>query len=171
MIEDSRLQIVLVAAVGNKRELGRDNGLIWRISSDLKRFKQLTMGHPILMGRKTWESIGRPLPGRTNIILSRNSDFQAEDCEVVHDWNEAVAAASSVADPDAPTLFVIGGEAIYRLALPYADRLELTLIEDTAADADVFFPDYSAFTQQTELDRQEQDGLRYTYVTLSRTNP
>ena len=125
--------VSLIAAVARNGVIGRDNGLAWHLSSDLKRFKALTMGKPILMGRRTWASIGRPLPGRRTLVLTRDPDFRAEGAEIVHDWESAVAAAAG------PELMVVGGAEIYALALPHADRLHLTEVE-AAPDGDVRFP-------------------------------
>jgi dihydrofolate reductase len=102
--------IALVAAIARNGVIGRDNGLAWHLSSDLKRFKALTLGKPMLMGRRTWASIGRPLPGRRTLVLTRDPDFRAEGAEIVHDWDAAVAAAA------APDLMGVGGAEIYALA-------------------------------------------------------
>ncbi|KST56864.1 diacylglycerol kinase [Methylobacterium sp. GXS13] len=125
--------IALVVAVARNGVIGRDNGLAWHLSSDLKRFKALTMGKPMLMGRRTWASIGRPLPGRRTLVLTRDPGFRAEGAEIVHDWDAAVAAAA------APELMVVGGAEIYALALPHADRLHLTEVE-AEPEGDVRFP-------------------------------
>ncbi|MCJ2118124.1 dihydrofolate reductase [Methylobacterium sp. J-001] len=134
--------IALVVAVARNGVIGRDNGLAWHLSSDLKRFKALTMGKPMLMGRRTWASIGRPLPGRRTLVLSRDPGFRAEGAEIVHDWDAAVAAAA------APELMVVGGAEIYALALPHADRLHLTEVE-AEPEGDVRFPafDRAAFRE------------------------
>ncbi|MEE7438718.1 MULTISPECIES: dihydrofolate reductase [Methylobacterium] len=124
--------VSLVAAVARNGVIGRDNGLAWHLSSDLKRFKALTMGKPMLMGRRTWESIGRPLPGRRTLVLTRDTGFRAEGVETVHDWDSALAAAGA-------ELMVVGGAEIYALALPHADRLHLTEVEAEPA-GDVRFP-------------------------------
>ncbi|WCS24321.1 dihydrofolate reductase [Methylobacterium sp. NMS14P] len=124
--------VSLVAAVARNGVIGRDNGLAWRLSSDLKRFKALTMGKPMLMGRRTWDSIGRPLPGRRTLVLTRDTGFRAEGVETVHDWESALAAAGA-------ELMVVGGAEIYALALPHADRLHLTEVEAEPA-GDVRFP-------------------------------
>jgi dihydrofolate reductase len=125
--------IALVAAVARNGVIGRDNGLAWHLSSDLKRFKALTMGKPMLMGRRTWDSIGRPLPGRRTLVLTRDRGFRAEDAEVVHDWEAALAAAAGT------ELMVVGGAEIYALALAQADRLHLTEVV-AEPDGDVRFP-------------------------------
>ena len=130
--------ISLICALGSNRAIGRNGDLIWRISDDLKRFKRITYGHPIIMGRKTYESIGRPLPGRTNIVITGNKSYSADGCIVTHSIEDAlnVAADSKGADE----IFIIGGGEIYRQTINQANRLYLTLVEDEPEDADTFFP-------------------------------
>ena len=124
-------ELIIVAAIARNGVIGVDNGLPWRLKADLQHFRALTMGHPILMGRKTWESLGRPLPGRRNFVVTRDAQFHAEGTEIFHDTEEAIAAAT-----DADRLFVIGGAQIYTTLLPRADRLELTEIgADVSGDA------------------------------------
>lgn len=157
-------RISIIAAVGKNRELGKKNGLIWRIPDDLKRFKALTMGHPIIMGRKTYESIGRPLPGRTNIVVTRG-DFSAEGCVIAHSLEEALFTAEKL---NCDEVFVIGGGQIYADALLLAHRLYLTIIDDTNPSADIFFPDYTSFSKVIETEKRNHDGLAYKWVTLER---
>ena len=126
--------ITIIAAIGKNRELGKDNDLIWHLPNDLKRFKKVTSGHVVIMGRKTFESLGKPLPNRTNIIITRNGNFKAEGCVIVNSLNEAIEA--SKADPNP---FILGGAEIYRQSIKIADVLDLTLV-DAELDADVFFP-------------------------------
>ncbi|MDP4005319.1 dihydrofolate reductase [Methylobacterium sp. NEAU K] len=128
--------VSLVAAIARNGVIGRDNGLAWHLSSDLKRFKALTMGKPMLMGRRTWDSIGRPLPGRRTLVLTRDPGFRAEGAETVHDWAGALAAASG------SELMVVGGAEIYALALPHADRLHLTEVA-AEPEGDVRFPSFA----------------------------
>jgi dihydrofolate reductase len=130
-----RPRVSLVVAVARNGVIGRDNGLAWHLSSDLKRFKALTLGKPMLMGRRTWDSIGRPLPGRRSLVLTRDRGFRAEGAERVHSWDDALAAA-----PDGE-LMVVGGAEIYALALPEADRLHLTEVA-AEPEGDVRFPDF-----------------------------
>lgn len=141
--------ISILVAMGRNRAIGFQNALPWRLSADLKRFKELTMGHHILMGRKTYESIGRVLPGRTSIVITRQMDFQAEGCLIVHSLDEAIALAKARGEQEA---FIIGGAEIYAQSLPHADRLYLTLV-DAAPEADVFFPAF------VEADWQAQDTI------------
>jgi dihydrofolate reductase len=130
-------RIAFVVAVARNGVIGSKGGLPWRISSDLKRFKQITMGKPVIMGRKTWESLPRrPLAGRLNIVITRHREYKAEGAEVVASVDEALARASETATDE---VCVIGGSDIFRLFLPVADRLYLTEV-DLYADGDVFFP-------------------------------
>lgn len=142
------MKVSLVVAMSENRVIGRDGDMPWRLSSDLKRFKQLTMGHAIVMGRKTYESIGRLLPGRTTIILSRQAGYQVEGAIVVADLEQATAAASA-AHPDTDDLFVIGGGQIYEIALPMAATLYLTRVLAEIPDGDTWFPevDWSQWQQ------------------------
>jgi len=130
-----RPYIALVAAHDRHRVIGKDGQLPWRLPLDLKHFKELTLGHPILMGRKTWESIGRPLPGRRNLVLTRQAGFQAPGAETVGSPGEALAAVAG-----APWLFVIGGEAVYAAFLPLAHSLFLTQVHTDVEGGDAFFP-------------------------------
>ena len=128
--------ITLVAAVAANGVIGLDNRLPWRLPQDLQHFKALTLGHPVVMGRRTWESIGRPLPGRQSIVVTRSTQFAAPGCRVVHSFDEALAVAGNAAE-----VFVIGGGDLYRAALPAAQRLMLTEIRrDFPGDA--FFPEF-----------------------------
>nr|AIA14647.1 Dihydrofolate reductase [uncultured bacterium] len=154
-----------VVAIGRNRELGKDNQLLWRIPDDLKRFKALTMGHPLVMGRKTYESIGRPLPGRTNIVVTRDPNWRADGIEIFHSLEEALARAREL---DQEEIFLGGGSEIYRQAFPQIDRLYLTLIDDEK-DADTFFPKYEKeFTSKTFEEAHEWEGLRYRWINLER---
>jgi dihydrofolate reductase len=163
-------RISIMVALGKNgtahNTIGKDNKLLWHISEDLKRFKKITLGHPIIMGRKTYESIGRPLPGRVNIIITRNKDWTADGVETRHSLEEALEYAKSL---DGEEVFVCGGSEIYTQALPFVDRLYLTLINDEK-DADSFFPDYSEFTKEIEREekRDEKLGVNYVWVTLER---
>jgi dihydrofolate reductase len=127
--------ITLVVAMDSNRVIGRAGDMPWHLSADLKHFKRTTLGHPIIMGRKTWQSIGRPLPERQNIVVTRQHEFQANGCVVV----DSLSSAMEVADRQ--EVMVIGGGEIYRLALPHADVLELTRVRTTIADGDTWFPE------------------------------
>lgn len=130
--------IALIAALDSRSAIGRDNQLPWRLADDLKRFKALTWGKPILMGRKTAQALGRALPGRRNLVLSRSSVAPFADIDVVGSMEQALAAAGD------GELMVIGGGAVYALALPLATTMYLTHVDTQVPDADAFFPDFDA---------------------------
>jgi dihydrofolate reductase len=158
--------ISLVVAMAHNNVIGRDNGLPWgRLPEDLKHFKTVTMGKPVLMGRKTFESIGKPLPGRTNYVLTRDAKWRAEGVVVVHSLDEALEAGE---------LSGIGGAEIYRLLLPYADRIYLTRI-DADVQGDTLFPtvDYSKWMQThcRDFAADERNPYNMTFVTLERVAP
>ncbi len=136
------LPIVLVAAVANNGVIGRDGGLPWRLPGDLKRFKADTMGRPIIMGRKTWQGIGRPLPGRANIIVTGDPAFSAQGASVVHGIDEALHVAEQQAGSLDPgdAICVIGGGELYALTMARADRLVITHV-NADVDGDTYFPD------------------------------
>lgn len=138
--------ISMIVAVARNGVIGHANGLIWHISEDLRRFKAITTGHPVIMGRKTFESIGRPLPGRTNVVITRNGHFRPEGCLVADSFEKAVAMF-----PPDEEAFVIGGAQVYAQALPIAQRLYLTEIE-ADYEGDTRFPDWdrSAWTLSSE---------------------
>ncbi len=145
-MQESYLSVI--AAIGKKRELGKGGKLLWHLPDDMKRFKELTMGHPVIMGRKTWESLPekfRPLPGRTNIVVTRQAGYKALDAEAVDSLE--VARAVAVRALGADEIFVIGGGELYATALPFANHLYLTLVDD-ATEADAYFPVYeNEFTE------------------------
>ena len=129
--------ISLLVAMDRNRLIGKDNDLPWHLPADLAYFKRITMGHPIIMGRKTHQSIGRVLPGRENIILTRNPDYLAEGCKVIHSIEEIIAMNNPSEE-----LFIIGGAEIFKEILPFSDRLYITEI-DEAFTGDTFFPEFS----------------------------
>lgn len=162
------MKISLIVAMAENRVIGVDNRMPWHLSADLKRFRKITSGNPIMMGRKTHESIGRPLPDRMNIVLTRDSSYQAQGCIVVHNPKEAMRAADEAAE-----LMVIGGAGLYREFLPLADRIYLTLIY-RAFDGDTFFPtiDWTEWREvaREEVEQDEQTGLSYAFIDYER-NP
>jgi dihydrofolate reductase len=170
-------QISIVVAVTRKNAaIGNGGKLLFHISDDLKRFKAITKGHPVIMGRKTFESIGRPLPERTNIVITKNPNFKAEGVITVSTLEEAIAKGKEVAlrqaqgDDKDLEVFIIGGGEIYAQGLPYTDKLYLTLVESDAA-GDVFFPDWrKEFTKEVFREERfdEKTGLRYTWTDLER---
>ena len=157
--------ISAIAAIGRNRELGKNGDLIWRISDDLKRVKELTTGHPIIMGSKTHESIGHPLPNRTNIVISRDASYSAESCVVAHSLEEALSIAAQSEGSD--EIFIFGGAQIYSLAFPYIEKLYLTVIDAKDPSADTFFPLYEDF-KVLDIEKRDQDGLSYEWQTLAK---
>lgn len=164
--------LALVAAVADNGVIGRGNRLIWRLKSDLRRFRDLTWGKPLLMGRKTYESIGRPLPGRETIVLTRDPAFAAESVYVAHGWDEAVAKSEALAEGmGAFEIAVVGGAEIYALALPCARRLYLTQVH-AEPGGDTFFPpfDRSAYREVRRTDHPAgpDDEHPFTFIDLER---
>jgi dihydrofolate reductase len=159
--------VELVVAVSENDVIGRANQLPWRLSADLRHFKALTMGHHILMGRKTYESIGKALPGRTNWVLSRSSDFKPADCKVVRTLQEAAQFTAG----EGP-LMAIGGAEIYRLCLPQAVRIHLTLVHTRIPDGDTFFtawrdPEWTESSRERH-EADEKNAYAYSFLTLER---
>ena len=163
--------IAMIAAIGKNRELGKGNELLWHIPEDLKRFRSLTNGHPCIMGRKTFESIvaiiGKPLPNRTNIVITRDKGWSHEGVLSLDSLEEAIQLGKR--KPGGDEVFIIGGGQIYDLGLSYSDKLYLTLIEDSK-DADSFFPEYEGiFKKKVYEEAGEWNGLKYTWVDLVRS--
>lgn len=138
----------MVAAMDEARAIGRDGALPWRLPADLKRFKAITLGKPLIMGRLTWESIGRPLPGREHFILSRHRRYEAPGCTVVHSLEEALEATAQ-----APEVIIAGGEQVYRQAMPLTTHLRLTVVHTRVEGADTWFPAFAR--QQWRLQGEE----------------
>jgi len=160
----SRPAVSLVAVIARDGGIGHRGGLLVHLADDLRRFKQITFGTPIVMGRKTWQSIGRALPGRRSIVVTRDRTFHAEGAETAASLDAALALAGS-----APLVHVVGGAEIYALALPVADELQLTEI-DAEFPADTFFPawDRSRFVEVAREQRETAEGLRYAFVTYKK---
>ncbi|MFM8445194.1 MAG: dihydrofolate reductase [Methylococcus sp.] len=162
------MRISLIVAMAENRVIGVDNRMPWHLSADLQRFRRITLGKPMLMGRRTHQSIGRPLPGRRNIVLTADPGFVAAGCEVVHSLDAALAAAE-----DADELMVIGGASLYRELLPHAGRIYLTLIH-RVFDGDTFFPEVD-WTEWREVARQavlddRDSGLPYSFIDYERAS-
>lgn len=151
------MTVTLIAAVADNGVIGVDGDLPWRLSEDLKRFKELTLGHTLVMGRKTYESLGGPLPGRTTVVVTRQQGWSAPGVEVAHSVERALALVSGHA-------WVTGGGQVYGAAFPYADRLELTEVHQSP-DGDASFPDWDR-SLWTEVAREERDG--YAFVSYER---
>ncbi|MBX0313987.1 dihydrofolate reductase [Planococcus glaciei] len=156
--------ISLMVAHDPNRVIGKDNQLPWHIPEDLAYFKKHTIGKGIVMGRNTYESIGRPLPKRRNIVVTRNSEYRADGIDVVHTLNEAVR----LAEEQHEEVMVIGGEQIFRTILPQADRLYITLIKQEF-DGDTFFPEYGPeWTLVSESEEQASGDIRFVYLVFER---
>lgn len=158
------LRINIVVALASNGVIGRDGGLPWHLSGDLRRFREITWGHPIVMGRRTHESIGRVLPGRPNIVVSRNPDCAAAGCIVVPTFAAALAAAGAV-----PEIMIVGGAALYAAALPDCTRLFLTEVHAAVA-GDVRFPDFdrSAWRETSREVHRGEGEYDYSFVVLER---
>jgi len=156
-------EIIIIAAIGKNNELGKNNDLIWKVPGDLKRFKELTQGHPIIMGYKTFESLGlRALPERTNIVMALTETVDGE-VEVARSLNDAIAIAKKSQGND--KIFIIGGGMIYNLFLPLADTLNLTIVDATDDEADVFFPDFDDDEfREISREKKDVDGLKFAFV-------
>ncbi len=166
------MKLALIWAMSRNRVIGRNNALPWHLSEDLRYFKRVTMGKPIIMGRKTWESIGRPLPGRTNIVITRDQNFQAGGARVVHSLDDALRLAEHVGVIEgADEVIVIGGAEIYALALPKAERLYLTQVH-AEVEGDAWFPEFD-LSQWQELAREDfkaegPNPYPYSFIVLER---
>ena len=161
--------ITIIAAIGKNNELGKDNDLIWHLPADLKRFKRVTTGHTIIMGRNTFESIGKPLPNRRSVIITRNKEYTQEGCDVVHSLEEAIQLID--ANEDA---FIIGGAQIYKEAMGkgFVDQLDITQVHE-AFEADVFFPPIETtkwkLVANEDFSADEKNKHNYSFSTFEKT--
>lgn len=161
------MKISLIVAMSQNRVIGRDNKMPWHLSADLKRFRAITMNSPILMGRKTFESIGKPLDGRANLILSKQENYQPQGCRVFQSLENALETAKMLGDE----LFVIGGATLYEMTLPLAQKLYLTQIQ-TEFEGDTFFPnfdlnDWNEITRE-QIEHDEKVDFSYCFLTLEK---
>lgn len=158
--------ITIIAAIAENNALGKDNQLIWHLPADLKRFKKVTLNHHIIMGRKTFDSLGKPLPNRTTIIITRKKDFKAEGCIIVNSLNDALEAAKSDYNP-----YILGGAEIYAQAIKIADKLDITYVHHKF-EADAFFPEIDTAiwneTSREDLNADETNMYNYSFVTFKR---
>jgi dihydrofolate reductase len=158
--------IIMIAAASENNALGKNNELVWHLPNDFKRFKNLTSGHYIIMGRKTFESFPKPLPNRTHIVISRQENYNPEGCTVVNSMEKALEIC-----PKNETSFIIGGGEIYKLGIPFSDKIELTVVHHNF-EADAFFPEIN--TEEWEItnsefqSKDEKHLFDYTYQTYSR---
>jgi|SRR5699024_8362925 len=159
--------IILIAAIGENNELGKDNGLLWHLPNDFKRFKKLTSHHFLIMGRKTFESLPGALPTRVHIVLTKNRKYGKEDAVVVYSMDEALQKAKSKKD-----VYIIGGGEIYKKGLKIADKMELTRVHSKFPEADTFFPDFSKdeweLVSEEKHEKDEKHKYDYTYETWIR---
>ncbi len=158
--------LTIIAAAGSQNELGKDNDLVWHLPNDFKRFKKLTTGHHIIMGRKTFESFPKPLPNRVHIVITRNKDYQPEGAIVVHSMQEALVLVANDPQP-----FIIGGGEIYTIGMAVADKIELTRVHGTF-EADTFFPEIPEnnwkLIEEEYHPKDEKHQYDFTYLTYIR---
>jgi dihydrofolate reductase len=161
------MSVTLIAAIARNRVIGKDGDLPWRLPADLRHFKRTTVGHPLIMGRRTFESFGRPLPDRTNIIVTRNRDYRAEGAVVVSSFDDAMR----VARQEETEIFIGGGEDVFRHFLPIADRMILTWI-DADFEGDTFFPEFDEsewrIVSRADHEPDEKNRWRYSFVVYER---
>lgn len=159
------MTISAVVAIGENNAIGKNNQLLWRLPNDLKHFKQITSGHTVIMGRKTFDSVGKPLPNRRNIIITRQQ-IQIPGCEMVGSVDEALALCAGEEE-----VFIVGGAEIYRLAMPQTNRIYLTIVHQEF-DADAFFPQINyeewAETEREDHGVDEKHAIPYSFITLQR---
>lgn len=157
-------KISIIAAVGRNRELGKDNKLLWRISEDLKHFKKITENHAVIMGQKTYDSIGKPLPNRLNVVLSKVTALEIPGVAICNNIEDAIAIAADYSDE----IFVIGGGSVYAQFIDKTQKLYLTFI-DAEAPADTFFPEYDKFKITKKSKWFEENNLKYQFVDLEKS--
>lgn len=160
--------VSLIVSIGKHRQLGKDNALLWQLRDDLKHFKNMTKGHYIIMGRKTYESIGKPLPNRTTVIISRQNNYQVDGAITVASLRQAIDLAMEAGESEA---FIVGGESIYREGLELCDRLIVTHV-DYDGDADCYFPPYEHFNWEVEdnfsCPKNEMNQFCFSVQTLTK---
>jgi len=162
-----QISIIVAVAVKN-RAIGKDNRLLWDLKADLKHFKEITSGHPVIMGQNTWESIPeafRPLPNRHNIVLTLNDSYDAPGADIARGIPNAIETATKY---DANEIFFIGGASIYAQTLPLADKLYITEV-DGEYDGDTFFPDYSGFGKEISRENHEENGIKFSFVEIEKS--
>jgi dihydrofolate reductase len=159
-------KISLIAAIAKNLAIGKDNKLLYYIPSDLKRFKKITTGHVVIMGKKTFESMNsKPLPNRTNIVIAMEKEYEAPGCIVANSIDEAFQKAREIEKEE---IFVIGGGSIYAQTLKHADKLYVTVIDRVHEDADVFFPAYPEFTKIVYEEKSQHEGIDFTWYELEK---
>jgi dihydrofolate reductase len=156
--------ISIIVAIGKNRAIGRKNQLLWDIQEDMDHFRKTTSGRTVIMGDRTFESIGHPLPKRKNIVVTLKENYMASGCEVRSSLEEVLNEYKDSEEE----VFVIGGGIIYTLSLPYTDKLYLTVVDDAPEDADTFFPDYSEFKNVVKEESADNGKYRFTFLELIR---
>jgi dihydrofolate reductase len=164
MISNVKPKLSIIAALSKNRVIGKDNKIPWHLPLDMKHFKDLTTGHTLIMGRKTFESMGKPLPNRTNIVITRNQDYKPEGIVVVNSFSQALLKAQ---ETEFNEIFIAGGGEIYAESINLVDRLYLTLIEKEIP-GDTFFPEYSQFTKIISEEQLGENGLEFKFITLEK---
>lgn len=164
--------ISLIAALAQNRVIGKNNQLPWHLPADFKHFQDITNGHPVIMGQKTYESIGKPLPNRKNIVVTRDGAFGAPGCVIVYSLDEALKTAEGIEEDE--EVFFIGGASVYQQVVPLCDRMYLTFIR-ASVEGDAYFPTYDS-TEWKEVSREDhkadsKNQYAYSFVTLERRNP
>jgi len=156
--------ISVIVAVGKNREIGRKNELLFEIPEDMQRFIDVTKGHTVVMGEKTFQSIGKPLPNRKNIVVTLDKNYKAPGCETRYSLEDVLKENKKSKEE----IFVIGGGQIYKLSLPYADKLYITEVDSEILDADTYFPDYSEFSKVVFERSSSDDNYKYKFLELER---
>ncbi len=156
--------ISIICVLGKNNAIGYKNKLLWDIPDDMEHFKKITTGHTVVVGEKTFQSIGSPLPNRENIIITLDKNYKANGCKIVHSVEDILEMAKQKKDEE---IFIIGGGQIYSLFLPYANKLYLTIVDDKPK-ADTFFPDYSEFKNIISEEKKEYNGLKYKFIELTK---
>jgi len=155
----------MICITNSDRAIGYNNKLLWNISEDLQHFKKVTIGHVVIMGDKTLESMNsKPLPNRTNVIISNNPDYKVEGCLIAHSLEESLEIAKQ--EEKNGEIFIIGGGSIYTQMLKFVDKLYLTIVDDKPANVDTFFPEYPEFTKIILEEVQESSGYKYKFIEL-----
>lgn len=156
--------ISIICAIARDRAIGKNNRLLWNIPEDLQHFRAITAGHPVIMGENTFYSIGRPLPQRVNIVLTKKPDLVLSGCVVCHSIEEAIEEAKKGEQEE---IFIIGGGQVYQQAIRFADKLYLTIVEGNY-EADTYFPDYSDFKKVISEEAHDNGKYKFTYLELTR---
>jgi dihydrofolate reductase len=154
--------ISIIAVIGKNRAIGRNNQLIWNIPEDMQHFQQKTTGKTVVMGDRTFLSIGKPLPNRKNIVLTLDSAFKSEGVEISHSLDDVLREAKK----SPSEIFIIGGGQIYAKSLPHADKLYLTVVDDAPTDADTYFPDFSSFSREVAREEHNNGKYKFTFLEL-----